>query len=241
MRRVLAIVLFAGCAQGGATGPTDGGSAQIDAPPGSDAAQIDAAPMIDATPPADATPPVDAPVTSPDACVPMVTELLGNPNFDNAAITPWTEIRYDSTIALIGAFSNPPFSSPNYAWLGGYEPGIGDAQDYVYQDFVVPPLTTQIVVTGYMRMSSEDTFPNADEGFVGFLFPPAFTTAPIIIVHKTNTDAASFANWTPFAQTITTPLSGTTMRFQMETVSDFIDLTNFMFDNVSVKATHGCP
>ncbi len=249
MRRVLAVVVFAGCAQGGASAPGDSNNGQIDAPLAGDAPPMvdaapmtDATPMVDATPMIDAAPMIDAPPPPPDACVPMVTELLGNPAFDVSPFTPpWTEVRYDSTIPLIGAFSVAPFSSPNYTWLGGYEPGIGDASDYVYQDFVVPPLTTQIVVSGYMRITSEDTFPNADEGFVGFLFPPAFTTPAIIVVHKTNTDAAQFAAWTPFSQTITTPLSGTTVRFQMESVSDFIDLTNFLFDSVSVKATHGCP
>lgn len=242
MRRFLAFVVFAGCAQGStASTPIDSNNGPLDAPPQGDASVIDAPPTdatppIDATPPVDAAPPIDAP---PDACVPMVTELLGNAAFDGATLTPWVEVRYDSTIPLIGAFSVAPHTSPNYTWLGGYE--AFDAQDFVYQDFVVPAMTTQLVVSGYMRITTEDAFPNADEGFLGFLFPPAFTTAPIVIVHKTNSDAAQFVNWTPFSQTILTPMSGMTVRFQMESVSDFIDRTNFLFDSVSVRATHGCP
>ncbi len=242
MRRGFAFVVFAGCASGSSpNAPIDSNNGGIDAPSLIDATpQIDAAPNVDAAPNIDAAPPIDAALT-PDACVPMVTELLVNANFDNATITPWTEVRYDSTIPLIGAFSNPPHTGTKYTWLGGYETAGNDASDYVYQQFTVPPMTSQLVVSGYMRMTSEDTYPGADEVYVGLTFPPNFTTAPIVILHKQNLDVGQFGQWTPFAQTIQTPLSGQTVRFQMESVSDFLDLTNFMFDTVSVKATHGCP
>lgn len=241
MRRWLTLVVLSGCASGtSSNAPIDSNGGSIDAP-AQDASQIDAAPNVDAAPNIDAAPPIDAP---PDACVPMVTELLGNPNFDNAAITPWTEIRFDATIPLIDTAANLGFAAQTptkYTWLGGYEAILDDAPDYVYQNIVIPPLTSQIVVTGYMAIGTSDTFPQADAGLLGFLFPNAPSTPPIIIVSKTNSDAASFNMWTPFAQTIVTPLSGQTLRFQMESHNDFLDATSFLFDSVSVKATHGCP
>lgn len=193
---------------------------------------------------------IDAPVlsdaaTTPDACVPTVTELLVNPTFDGAAITPWTEIRWDSTIPLIDTETNHGFAAQTptkYTWLGGYVGDIfGDAEDYAYQNIVVPPLTSQIVVTGYMAIGSSDTDTLADETFLGFLFPNTPSTPAIIIVHKSNNDAAQFGTWTPFAQTIVTPLSGQTLRLQMESYNDIGLPTSFLFDSLSVKATHGCP
>ena len=53
-------------------------------------------------------------------------------------------------------------------------------------------MTSQLVITGYMRMSSEDLLANSDEVYVGLTFPPNFTTAPIVLLHKQNTDVGQF-------------------------------------------------
>lgn len=245
MRCLLALAVVSGCASGSSpNAPLDGQQGQ-DAPKG-DAPAIDAAPpidgqLVDAAPNIDGAPPVDAALT-PDACVPTVTELLVNASFDNAAITPWTEIRYDATIPLIGAFSFTAQSGTKYAWLGGYDDFGFEPDDYVYQNIVVPALTSQIVVTGYLAVGTDDSATTVyDQGLLGFLFPNTPTTTPIIIVDVDNTDAATLGAWTPFSQTIVTPLSGQTLRFQMETHNDISLPSSFLFDTLSVKATHGCP
>jgi hypothetical protein len=246
MRRALAIVVFAGCAQGGASAPSDSsGGGQIDAPPTIDAPQIDAAPpidgpMVDATPPADA-PPIDSPPPPPDACVPMVTELLVNGMFDNAAITPWTEVRFNATIPLVVNQADTGFlanTGTQYAWTGGYTGNTAD--DYLYQNIVIPPMTTQLVLTGVAAVGTNEPFPfGFDAGLLGFLFPNAPATPPIIVLDLD--DTVNAPSWTPFQYTFTQNVSGQTLRLQMESHNDSSYATSFVYDSLSLRATHGCP
>lgn len=251
MRRVLALVVFAGCAQGGASAPSDsGGGGQVDAPPQIDASMIDGAPS-DATPPIDATPPVDAPPIdsppmNPDACVPMVTELLVNPNLDNAAITPWVEIRYNAADALIVNQSVLGFNAQTpqqYVWIGGYEAPLFDtATDAVYQDVVVPPMTTQLTITGYVASASDDS-PTSAYDFAALVLFLNNNPTGTAVLQINNTNSPTLSMWTPFSFNVPNPQtwSNGSVHVQMASSNDDSLGTIFLFDSLSLKATHGCP
>ena len=138
-------------------------------------APVDAAPHIDARPdaPPDARP-IDAP---PDACVPQTTELLLNPVFDlSPAGIDWTQVPIDPayppiTRTMQGGFAAQ--TAPYKAWMGGIVPaqmGQVECTDVVYQDVVVPAGTTQLVLTGYYVVgTNETTTASYDTGVVDLL------------------------------------------------------------------------
>ncbi|MDX2090195.1 MAG: hypothetical protein SFX73_20215 [Kofleriaceae bacterium] len=244
MRHVSLFLAVAGCAAGSRPQSGEDASAQHDAaiirPDGSQVdgpqPQIDA-PMIDA-------PLVDAPVTSPDGCVPVVSELVQNGNFDGLPIgTPWTEVRYQNFPLVVVQNGFNAQSGTQYGLLGDYEADpFSTADDFLYQQFVVPANTTELVVSGFVAVGTAEPDPDPyDVAFLGFLFPNTPATQPIIVLALDNTDAATTSSWTPFTVTIPQNLSGQTLRFQMESSSDDSYPTAFAFDTLSVRATHGCP
>ena len=241
MKHACALLVVAGCAsatsQSGGDGAT-GQDAAIDAPRGFADSATDG-PLTDAAVAVDA-------FVAPDACASTVTELLTNPNLDLAPVgVNWTEIRYLPGAALVvtqNGFNAQ--SGTQFAYLGDYEadlPGL-TADDYLYQDIVIPPGTTQLLVSGFVAVGTADstTIPY-DIAALGFLFPNAPSTTPILVLSLDNTDAVQANSWTPFSQAITQNLSGQTVRLQMESSSDFDLPTAFAFDSLSVRATHGCP
>lgn len=232
-------VLFlavAGCASGSsALGQDDASITPVDAPKGVDAKPIDTPPPIDA--PADAAP--DAP---PDAfvCTPVTTQLLANPVFD---LTPqgtgWTQTPIDPTYPPITDQDGPvEHSAPYKVWLGGIEATVGNVTDIVYQDVVVPANTTQLVLTGYYIVGTQETSTTT-----------AYDTASLAITQTDGTQIAavnSFSNlttvgtWTAINFTVPQNLSGQTIRLRMTSSNDDSFVSNFFFDSFALNATH-CP
>lgn len=254
--RLVVLVALAGCASGSsALTQIDADTSQTDAKLPDAAVAADASPdamadampdaMVDATP--DAMPDamvdamVDAQVT-PDACVPVVTQLLANPVFD---LTPqgtgWQATPIDPAFPLItdqdGATE---LSAPFKAWLGGFvAPNIGQSvTDVLYQDVTIPAGTTQLTFTGYYAVGTQETTTTAtyDTGSIGFT---QTSGTPIVTLN-------SFSNLTPTTQwvliTYTFPqnMSGQTIRLRMTSSNDFSNVTNFFFDSFALDATH-CP
>src|SRR5665647_2417767 len=143
-RALVLLVAGAGCASGSSTlaqqdaavdaKKIDGGESFVDAPlidgqmiDGQmiDAQMIDAQ-MVDAQL-------IDAP---PDACVPVVTQVLVNPVLDLAPVgTGWTQVVIDPAYPLItGDGTLAPHSAPYKAWLGGIEAPSSTVTDILYQD-----------------------------------------------------------------------------------------------------------
>lgn len=237
MRRVLAFVVFAGCASGSSPSAPIDSNVTVDAPQ----SMIDARPMADAPPSVDATPPIDA-APPADACVPMVTELVLNGNFDAATLgTNWTEIRFNPAIGLVVRQQDTGFNAQTgtqYVWTGGYTGNTAD--DYIYQDIVIPPMTTQLVLTGYAAVGTSELIPfGFDTGALGFLFPNAPATPPIIVLDLDDTVTDDM--WTAFSYNVTGNYSGQTLRLQMESHNDSLYATSFVYDSLSLRATHGCP
>jgi hypothetical protein len=250
MKRCALAVLLAGCASGG-------NAAQSDAPvgggpdakvwlDGSIEGNPDAAPHIDAAidarpdAPVDAAPMIDAP---PDACVPVTTELLLNPVFDLTPIgVNWTSTPIDSAYPLIGSEGPAPHTAPYKAWLGGLsgqDVGQLSATDLMYQDVTVPPGTTQLVLTGYyLDGTSEDPGETI-----------AYDNATVDLLQTNGSPiehVLSLSNLTPvsaytlFTHTFTANVSGQTVRLRFTSTNDSINATGWVFDTLSLKATH-CP
>ena len=192
------------------------------------------APLIDGGMP-------DAFVPPPDACVAVNSQLLVNPVFDASPIgTGWQETRIDPSFPLVTNTGNlAPQSAPNKAWLGGVEAGFGStATDVLYQQLTVPAGTTQLVLTGYYYVATNETSTST-----------AYDTATLLV---TRTDGStiqavrSFSNltattgWTAFSHTFSQDLSGQTIRVRMSSKNDFLDATSFWFDTLALTAT-GCP
>ncbi|MDB4958445.1 MAG: alkaline serine exoprotease precursor [Myxococcales bacterium] len=241
MKRVLAIVIVCGCASGKSSGITDASIGQpVDAKefldgqiePQQDAAQHPDA-MTDARP-------LDAFVFL-DACVPQVTELLMNPVLDLApAGVGWAQVPSDPTYPPItsdGAFA--PHTAPYKMWLGGLiAPAGTNVTSFVYQDVTIPAGTTQLVMTGYHVVGTEETATTA------------FDTATVAVTQVNGTPIESVealsnltntgTAWAPFNHTFTSNLSGQTVRLRFTSTNDDSLNTNFFFDTLSLKATH-CP
>ena len=248
MKRVLAIVIACGCASGNSSGPVDASTGQpVDGKQFRDG-QIEQQP--DASMHPDATTdghPLDAFVPQ-DACVPQVTELLVNPVFELTPVgSGWNQTPIDPTAPPItsdqGLTSQyPPQSAPYKAWLGGFH-STSQGQtvtDVVFQDVAVPPNTTQLVITGYFLVDTAETSTTTvyDRGSMSLLQTNGTSIEGVL--SKTNLTATG-PTWTPFTHIFTHTVSGQTVRLQMSSSNDFSNVTNFMFDTLSLKATHGCP
>jgi hypothetical protein len=262
MKRCVLAVLVAGCASGSNATQSDaltGGGhdapvhvdsdinelpdAPIDAEPHIDAA-IDAmphpdAPPVDAPPPIDAAPPVDAPI---DACVPVVTELLANPALDlSPAGTMWTQVPIDPTYPPITSDGFTAHTAPYKAWMGGItgeDEGVSTVTDQIYQDVTVPANTTQLVLTGYYVVGTNETGTTVyDTASVDLQQTNGSPIENVMSLNNTTTTASA---WQPFSHTFTANVSGQAVRLRITSTNDITLGTNFFFDTLSLKATH-CP
>jgi hypothetical protein len=244
MKCALLLVAAAGCASGGS-------ALQDDANLPVDSTDIDAPKAIDAfVPPIDTPPPIDAmPDASPDAapdafvCTPVTTQLLANPSLDLTPMgTGWMQTPIDAAFPPITDQDGAPEQSAPYkVWLGGFIAPTtgGTVTDIVYQDVVVPANTTQLVLTGYYLVATQESATATT----------AFDTGSLAITQTDGTQIAgiySFSNLTPFAAwtainyTVPQNLSGQTIRLRMTSSNDDSFVTNFYFDSFALNATH-CP
>ena len=246
---VACLLAVAGCASGSSP------LGQGDAPVPVDAKQIDApnhtdafVPLPDAFVPGDAFVPQDAPpdmmtdaAPTDAACVPMVTQLLANPALDLTPMgTNWQETPIDPAFPPITDQDGPAEQSAPYKmWLGGFaagDLGMTTVTDVVYQDVTVPANTTQLVLSYYVIVGTQED-PAATT---------AFDTASVAFTQTNGTQANSFSNLTPVATwtklTFTVPqnLSGQTIRLRLTSSNDISFGSNFFFDSFELNATH-CP
>jgi hypothetical protein len=250
MKRALYAVVLAGCASGSTP------LAQQDAPPGGidakvflDApidgrvdAAIDAAPHIDARidAPVDAAPHIDAPI---DACVPMTTELLANPAFDLPPVgTGWTEVLIDPAGPIIGNAGFAAQTAPYKAWMGGYagqDESTSSVTDQLYQDFIVPAGTTQLVLTGYYAIGTTEDPNDAVYDTESFDLIQTNGT-PIENIQSVSNLTITGNAWVAFSHTFTSIPAGQTVRLRITSTNDIINASSFLYDTLSLKATH-CP
>lgn len=251
MKRALVLVAIAGCASGTArpddasvidAKTIDGGESFVDAAvdaPLIDAPPIDG-PMIDA-PMIDA-PMIDAPMIDapPDACVPVVTELLVNPVFDlSPAGTGWQQTLIDPAAPLVTSDDGiAEHTAPYKAWLGGIEADTGAVTDVLWQDVTVPAGTTQLVLTGYYEVRTSET--TTTTPFDTASFDLTMTNGTQIQNLRTLSNLTPTTTWTVITHTFAQNLSGQAVRLRMTSSNDFLNASSFYFDTLSLRATH-CP
>ncbi|HEY5951507.1 MAG TPA: hypothetical protein VIV40_38700 [Kofleriaceae bacterium] len=232
-----------GCASGHATiTPTDGDITPtpdgMDEIP-SDAPPTDATVMVDAKP-IDAH--VDAPsITPPDAyqCQTMTRQLLMNPVLD---LTPsgmgWIQQNIDNAYPIITdqdglAEQSPPFK----AWMGGFvAPTLGGSvTDVLYQDVTVPMGTTQLRLTGYYAVGTQETGSIAyDSGSVALTQTNGTPIETVISL----SNVTPVATWTALDKVFTTNVSGQTVRLRFTSTNDDSLVTNFFYDTLALTATY---
>lgn len=256
---LFALLAAAGCASGGSSlGQGDGSviedTAQPDSPVQPDSlVQPDAftpdafvpdafVPDAFIAPDAAVDAMVDATVT-PDACVPITTQLLLNPALD---LTPmgasWQQTPIDAAYPLITDQDGPAeHSAPYKAWLGGFVAPTagGTVTDVLWQDVMIPAGTTQLTLSyQYIVGTQEDATATT-----------AFDTASVAITQTNGTVIAnvnSFSNLTPVAAwtainfTVPQNLAGQTIRLRLTSSNDDSFTSNFFFDSFALTATH-CP
>ncbi len=250
MKSFAALLLAAaGCASGSSALGQDDASlpvdaSAVDAPKVIDGQTIDTPPPIDAM--IDAMPdamPDAVPDAAPDAfvCVPVTTQLLANPSFDLAPMgTGWTQMPIDPAYPPITDQDGPAEQSAPYkVWMGGIvAPTVGGTvTDIVYQDVVVPANTTQLVLTGYYLVGTQETGTTAyDTGSLAF----TQTSGTQIVAVNSFSNLTPVAAWTAINFTVPQNLSGQTIRLRMTSSNDDSFVTNFFFDSFALNATH-CP
>jgi hypothetical protein len=224
---LMAMLVLGACARGGI--------GVADDEPGTDA-KIPKDAAIDARPDARPDAPPDAP---PDACIPVTTQLLQNPVFD---LTPmgmgWTEQLIQSGYPLITAQDGvPEHTAPYKAWLGGFT-GNG-VTDVLYQDVAIPPLTTQLVLTGYYDVRTNESSGSTVYDSASMSLTQTNGTPIVTMLSMSNLTPRSA--WTLFTHTFAQNLSGQTVRLRLTSSNDTSYTSSFYFDTFSLMATHGCP
>lgn len=248
MKRVLAAVVFAGCASGTA-------AQQQDAPVGTGPdAKVFLDGNIEGHPdaPADAAPHIDAPVDArpdarpdapPDACVPQTTELLANPVFDLTPVgTLWTQVPIDASYPPITSDGFAAQTAPYKAWMGGIDgqtEGKSSVTDQVYQDVLVPAGTTALVLTGYYATGTNETTTTVVYDTAALDLQQT-NGVPIENVMSLSNLSSTGGAWTSFTHTFTALPAGQTVRLRITSTNDITNVSNFFFDTLSLKATH-CP
>jgi hypothetical protein len=208
--------------------------------------------LADARPDSTTVVPPDAPPPPPDACVPTVNEKLANPVFD---LTPngtgWVDGRDPATNMLSGGpfpiiSANPTgvvaHSAPNKGWFGGaagnqVSPPKASLVDTLHQDFAVPAMATNVVVSGYYLVGTNDVTNVVYDTFSIDLVQTNGTLIENVLTLSNMTAASTF---TAFSKNITANVAGQTIRIRATSINDDLYHTNFFLDSLSVKATH-CP
>lgn len=220
-----ALVLAAGCASAGSS---------LDSPDASTGGTPDAGTTPDGstTPPADA-PPVTTPDAPPPGCTMMTRNLLVNGSFDTTPMgMGWTETPIDAMYPIVTADGTLVQSSPNKAWMGGFEQAASDALN---QDVTIPASTTTLALSGYYEIRTGELPLLA---FDSARIELTTTAGAVLQTVMTKTNLDSTTAWTPFTVGFATTYAGQTIRLRMSTTSDATNATSFYFDTLALTATY---
>jgi hypothetical protein len=177
---------------------------------------------------------------SSTGCTTMTVNLLANGNLD-AAGTNWTVTPIISGDPIINtkAADNGPVEAqtPAYrAWMGGVEQAPATNKDTVHQDVMIPASTTALEFAGYYDVRSDETTTTNEYDKADVQLVSSNGTMEIALIkHLSNKDKTT--GWTPFSKSITTNLTGQTIRFRISTSGDGLYATSFFFDSLALNAT----
>jgi len=180
------------------------------------------------------TPPVDAP---PAGCTTMTKNMLRNDKLDGTpAGVDWQSTPIDAAYPIItgDAGGVAAQSGTIRAWMGGLERSASLNKDALYQDVVIPAMTTKLEFKGFYDVRT------------GELDGSVYDRATVELTTTTNTqlelvkaldDNGATTAWTAFTKTFTSQYSGMTVRLRFSTASDSLDPTSFFFDTLELNAT----
>ncbi len=193
-----------------------------------DALLFDSAPGTPdaAVPPIDAAPlPIDA------ACTPTVVNLLANPNFDLGQVS-WVESSNHGWDIIVDSatLAVAPHSGSYGAWMGGDYDEVAT----LYQDVAIPAGATNLQVTGYYWIGTEE--------YLG----TAYDVSSVEIRNSGGTlleqlhqwdNLDENSGWTAFAYSPAGGYAGQTIRLHFAASCDYVDNTNFFYDTIALNAT----
>ena len=221
------LLMFAmGCASAGSGAAAgddepivdDGGLVEDDA-----ALPLDAMPMIDTPPP----------------CVPTLTNLLVNGNFDGTPLgTGWTATPYQAGDALVTNTAPLVQSIPNVAWLGGIVSTVigARASDVLYADIAIPAsASTPLALTGFYELRTNETSAASVYDEVKVELVSAAGVVLETALAKTNLDKTTV--YTALDKTFAATYAGQTVRLRMTSQNDFSLPTSFYFDTLALNST----
>jgi len=175
-------------------------------------------------------------VGPPDAmgCVDMVIQFLANANFDLGSGGGWIE--NGAGYPMVLAPTDPTYPLPvtpqtgNYAvWMGG----LDSATRSIYQDVVIPAGATNVSVTGYRYIATEEIAGVYDTWTATL----RNTGGGVIETLGSFTNADALEAWTVFAYSPITNIGGQTIRLHLENTNDITNNTNFFIDSLTLSAT----
>jgi hypothetical protein len=267
--------LLGGCATAevsgsdGLDGPDAGSSTLRDAAPAADAPVVpdaaaapdapsmtpDAAPVPDAAPP-----PPDAPPPPPDACVPILVQLLSNPSFDLGPGGGWSETSSAGVNLLLHQSQTPiDADTPDHlVWLGGYleDPGAGiSGIDILRQDITLPADATGFHLTGFRFIGSQEPTDGADhfDTLAVSIRDPATNNLLETLTDTSVGACSSFygppctwsnmhatSSYQSFTLTPAGNYAGQSIRIEFLSNGDIVFNTNFFLDTLQARVT-ACP
>ena len=176
----------------------------------------------------------DAPSAPDAACTPTVVQLLTNSNLDSGPGGGWVESGAGYPIIL--SPSDPTYPLPvtphtgNYAaWLGGLPSSIRA----LYQDVAIPAGATNISVSGYYLIATEEYLGVYD--YLRITIRNTSNTQLALLATYDNEDD-TLESWVSFPL-FAADFAGQTIRVHFESDLDSIDNTNFFLDSFTLNAT----
>ena len=159
------------------------------------------------------------------------TQLLVNPNFDlgQAGWTTYSSGGYD--VLTNENKANAPtiaYTSPNYAWLGGYDGG----SDWLLQSVNIPAAFTSATLTFYYYIETEEkaTAPAYDVMTVELV---DVGTNQVIQTLRTFSNLSVVTAWTSATLPITGALGGRAISIRFTVTTGTTKVTNFCIDSVA--------
>lgn len=191
----------------------------------------DAAPRPDAfVPPGSDAMPDAVVVDAPPQCTDMDVQLLGNPDFDLGPGGGWEENAADPIVFDSGTLPVTPHSGDYAAWLGG----VNGATRTLYQDVSIPAGATNIRLSLYRRIATEELGGGVYDTFSLTL---RNTSNAVLenVVDWNNGDTVG--TWTVFDHVATGEYGGQTVRVHLTSTNDNSYNTNFFIDSLALQAT----
>jgi hypothetical protein len=165
------------------------------------------------------------------ACVLGPVQLLTNAAFDDTPVgTGWTEDAFDVAIIQPPPDGVTAESGTTVAWLAGYATA---SDDHLSQDVVIPAEATELTVTGFVWVETEET--GAGDFDVAQL-RLATTGGVTVEVLGDWSNQSEDGAWLPFSATLGSAHAGETLRLQLDASTDGSLLTSFLFDTMAVTA-----